>query len=247
MDKNYEKKYSRLEFFHWWTVTRREMIGRLLKKEGLAKDTNILEIGCSVGIFLNQLKLDGYTNAYGVDISDEAISQARESGLVNVEVRDATSLGANRKYQTIIASDVLEHIEDESKALSSWYDVLNPGGALIIFLPAHKYFWSQHDEINHHFRRYNKKYLKKVLEKAGFKIERISYWNLLLFFVKLLVVVFDRIFFRSRDKKHDQFIEINPLVNKMLIGLLKLENKYTENHYLPFGVSVFAIARKEKI
>ena len=152
----------------------------------------------------------------------------------------------NETFDVIIASDCLEHLENDKIALEEWKRILKKNGLLIVFVPAYNFLWSEHDEVNHHFRRYSKKNLEKKLKNAGFMIEKLSFWNFCLFFPTACV----RIILNSLNKKHgskkqnDQIVKFNPIMNRFLIALLKLENNIFRNTGLPIGVSVYASATK---
>lgn len=77
------------------------------------KKIKILELGCGYGRFLKALAEKNYTNAIGVDISQEQISYAKNIlNINNVEVCDAIKFlkGGKDKYDAIILLDVLEHL-----------------------------------------------------------------------------------------------------------------------------------------
>ena len=79
-------------------------------------------------------------------------------------------------YDAVIACEVLEHIEDESAFLGKIRGLLNPGGQLILSVPARKHLWSDHDEIAGHFRRYERQEITDLLSKQNFKrIDIVAY------------------------------------------------------------------------
>lgn len=77
------------------------------------KQAQILDIGCGFGQFLKGLRFLGYENIFGVDISQEATNACEKAGL-NVDIiNDIKSFAenANRKFDFIMMSHILEHIE----------------------------------------------------------------------------------------------------------------------------------------
>lgn len=243
MDQVYALKYHRLEEHHWWFLARRDIIYKLIKN--YHRDSEILEIGCSGGLLIRFLEGQGFKNIRGIDIDGKAIEICRQKGIAGVYVADAEKTGfKDEQFDIVIASDVLEHIRDEAKAIMEWHRILKPNGRLIIFVPAFKFLWSKHDEANHHYRRYSKIALIRTLGKNGFKVERSSYWNFSLFLPVSLIRLSQR-FFKGSKQSGDQLYGVNTFINKTLEYILRLENKLLSSGIsLPLGISVFAIERK---
>lgn len=243
MEESYTTKYHILEESHWWFLARRDIIFKLIKD--YHKDSHILEIGCSGGPLIKFLQRQGFENVKGIDINKRAIEICKQKGINNVEVADGLETGlGDQQFDIVIASDVLEHIQDENKALFEWYRILKQGGQLIIFVPAFKFLWSHHDELNRHYKRYSKSGLVKALIKNGFIVERASFWNFSLFLPASLVRLSQRIFGNGKSAS-GQLNKITPFMNKILEKILKFENKLLSGGIdLAIGISVFAIARK---
>ncbi|MFM9824814.1 class I SAM-dependent methyltransferase, partial [Flavobacterium sp.] len=177
MEVDYEKKYHEVESENWWFVSRRKYLLDLLKE--VSRDNKIIDIGCSSGIFLKDLELLGFKteNLFGVDISEKAIANCKKNGIYNAFVMDAQNISLSEKFDIIIASDCLEHLEDDTKAIQNWKGLLKTGGMMYVFVPAFQSLWSVHDEVNRHFRRYTNKDLKSKLQNANLTILKSSYWN----------------------------------------------------------------------
>lgn len=245
MEKDYEHRYHNLELANWWFVGRRHALLTLL--EAFPKNARILEMGCSGGALLLDLKMRGFTDAEGLDISPEAIKVCRQRGLDNVTLASAEQSGKESNFfDVIIASDILEHIADEAATLREWARILKPGGTLILFVPAFHILWSGHDLVNHHMRRYRRKPLTDLIRHHGFVIVKSSYWNFLLFFPTLLFRLIGRLF-ASRREPRPHLFPVPRFVNATLIALLKAENYFLLRLGIsyPLGVSVFALARKK--
>lgn len=242
MEESYASKYHKLEERHWWFLGRRDIIFKLIKN--YPEDTDILEVGCSGGALIGFLKGQGFRRLQGIDIDERAIEICRQKGIADVHVGNAESTWfKDQQFDMIIASDILEHIKDEDKALREWNRILKKDGELLIFVPAFQFLWSRHDEVNHHYRRYSKSGLIGTLERNGFKVKRVSYWNFSLFLPVALVRLSQR-FLPSRRGSGDQLHEVNRFVNKTLESILRFENMFLTGMSFPFGVSLFAIAGK---
>lgn len=244
MERTYALKYHRLEGNHWWFLGRRDIIYKLIMD--YHKDAEILDIGCSGGALIGFLKAKGFKRLRGIDIDVRAIDICRQKGITDVRISDAAETEfKDRQFDIIIASDMLEHIENEDRALFEWYRILKPGGKLIVFVPAFKLLWSKHDEVNLHYRRYCKSDLIKVLRKNGFSIERSSYWNFSLFFPTSFIRFSQKLFSRGNKRSGDQLYGVPLFVNKTLEYILRLENIFLSGGIkFPLGVSLFAVARK---
>ncbi len=243
MDKAYEQKYHSIEEQNWWFVSRRHTILSLLKDT--PKDAHILDIGCSGGVLLLALKEAGFTNVAGLDFSAEAVEQCKSKGLTDVYIMDAHFPDfEDEKFDLIISSDCLEHLEKDTIALSNWHRILKKGGQGIIFVPAYMSLWTEHDVINHHFRRYTRKELVAKSKAAGFKIKKASYWNFSLFFPTYIFRKLNNMSKKTDEQPKDHMENLNGFVNAVLKGLVKLENVFFKSTGFPVGVSTMVEVKK---
>lgn len=242
MEIEYEKKYHEVETENWWFVSRRRYLLGLLRDA--PKDSLLLDIGCSSGIFLKDLERLGFKkeNLFGIDISEKAIENCKNNGIQNVFVMDAQKISLTEKFDIIVASDCLEHLRDDIGAIKNWSALLKTGGLLCVFVPAFQSLWSTHDEVNMHYRRYTNKELEDKLTSEKLTILKSSYWNFSLFIPLYLFRKIDGILTRNK-KKEGQVIE-GKITNVVLLQLLLFENRLLEYVNFPFGVSTFCIAKK---
>ena len=136
--------------------------------------------------------------------------------------------------------NVLEHIENDAKALKETYNLLNKDGILILEVPAVKFLYDGYDKQLMHFRRYNMKELIKKIEDAGYVIENKTHLGFLIFPVFATVKLFNK-FFRLKNivSKQANFS------NNFIVNLLfKIESKLRKLS-LPFGIRCFICARKK--
>jgi SAM-dependent methyltransferase len=247
MNKGFEQTYHEVEATHWWFCTRRALVKALVRQAAPGPEATILEIGCSGGPLMESLRADGFNNVVGIDISPEAVALCRARQLPNVSVMDAQAPNfLPATFDVITASDVLEHLADAPRALAEWHKLLRPGGTVLVFVPAFRFLWSGHDDINHHFHRYRAPELAGMLRAAGFEVQRQGYWNFFLFLPVALVRLAKRVFSSAAKKlpAGDLKPVIGP-VNQMLIWLLTLENRLLlAGVNFPWGVSAAVIARK---
>lgn len=242
MEINFEKKYHQIAKTHWWLLKRRELIVEWLSQ--FPKDAAILDVGCSSGVLLTDLRNNGFRNLSGIDVSESAIALAREHGHESVQVMDGSNINFKpATFDVIIASDCLEHIEQDEVALDNWRRILKPGGTLILFVPAYMFLWSAHDVENHHCRRYSSRQLVSRIRSAGFDVKRKGFWNFFLF-PGIALLRFYEWLFPHKQKRVSDLYEPPRLINNALAGLMHVENRLLRYIDLPVGISTFVVAQK---
>src|SRR5262249_55933867 len=97
------------------------------------------------------------------------------------------SFQPGKRYSLILMLDVLEHMQDPVAALRRAEALLQPDGLLLLTVPAFRLIWTNHDVLNEHRTRFTKSALRKLVDKAGFKILDTRYFFVWLFPVKLCV------------------------------------------------------------
>ena len=240
MQKYLYKDLYELEDTHWWHKSKRANIVNLLQKFLTIKNPKILDIGCGTGKNIEVFSKIGPT--FGVDKLPEAIEYCRKRGLntATLGTAESTKLKSN-SFDIVTILDVLEHTDD-GKTLKEAYRVLQPGGLLIITVPAFKLLWSKWDEALQHKRRYSKKSLEKLLQSYQFAVEKMSYMFSFLFIPVFLI----RLIKSKASKNHypSDFQMNTPLLNYALLALARLELFFINYTTMPFGTSIVCIARK---
>jgi SAM-dependent methyltransferase len=227
---------------HWWFFTKKNIILDTISRNlDNKKDLCILDIGCGSGLMLNSLEKLGMTS--GMDMSDEAISFSREifSGTIRKGALPSEVPYPNDQFDLITALDVIEHIDDDQASLERIRSLLKKDGKCILTVPAYMCLWSKFDELNEHKRRYTKKQLLEKLELSGFKVEKLSYYNTLLFPIVYIIRKLNNILHRNGSSDVDM---PNPFLNsvlKMIFGIEKYLLRYCN---MPFGVSIIAVLKK---
>ena len=232
----------RVEQSHWWYTGRRKILADFVEKicrQGTDRRPRILDVGCGTGA--NLLMLSKYGDAEGVDISEDALAFCRERGL------DKVRLGAGEKlpyddgtFDLVTAFDVVEHMDDDLAGLREMRRVLRPGGRALLFVPTFMFLWGLQDDVSNHRRRYRLPELRRVLEQAGFEIERMTYANITFF----LPILFVRKLMRLTGIKTESENSINvSALNGVLGRVLGAESWILKHMNLPFGVSGLCVAR----
>jgi SAM-dependent methyltransferase len=235
--------YFALEEEHWWFVGRRRIFTELLEK-WLAADRplQVLDFGCGTGAMLS--RLDRFGTVTAVDAEAEAVRFCRQRGRERVlHVPAGAALPfEDDSFDLVTALDVIEHIEDDATALSELLRVLRYSGSALITVPAYNFLWGDQDEISHHYRRFTAKSLRETLERAGFTIEHLSYFNTFLFLPIAAARLTRRLRRPPRGDRTD-FTLAEERTNRLLTHVFGAESRLVKRYRLPFGVSLLALAR----
>ena len=230
------------EATHWWFVGRRALFARELRRLGLSDDTRILDAGTSTGTNLRMLGEEGYRNFIGLDLSPDAIRFAAKKGLGQVEQGDVCRMPfEDASFDVVLATDIIEHVDDDLKALREIHRVLTPGGTALITVPAFQSLWGLQDEVAQHKRRYRKGPLVALLGTAGFVVGRNYYFNYILFAPIWLARQIIKMFKIEMSSEN----EVNsPALIRMLGLIFSLDTVSAPLLRPPFGVSILTVAEK---
>lgn len=145
----------------------------------------ILEIGCGLGNFASRLTDREFY--LGTETSVDSIEHVSRAFTAHANmlfaVADATAPGfadfGRLDIDTVFSLNVFEHIKDHETALHNAANVLQPGGRLILVVPAHMAFYGSIDRAIGHYRRYDKEMAADLFRQAGLTLERQKYINAL--------------------------------------------------------------------
>jgi SAM-dependent methyltransferase len=222
---------------HWWYVARRRILADLIARDAdLPQGARILEIGCGTGHNFAMLRQFGRLDALEVDGEARAFASRRLGHAVGDAPLPELNGVPDRTYHLIALLDVLEHVDGDQAALESIARKLAPGGRILVTVPAYQWMWSAHDLAHHHKRRYSKRGLRRVAEAAGLGVERIGYFNSLLFPIAAMVRVAGKIAGKSSG---DDKLPPGPL-NALFARIFGLERHIVGRVPMPAGVSLFA-------
>jgi 2-polyprenyl-3-methyl-5-hydroxy-6-metoxy-1,4-benzoquinol methylase len=141
--------------------------------------TEVLEIGAGHGELTERLVPGRFVTA--TDLSKRCVEELKEryEGAANVEVRhaDVAALDDDRRYDSAVLVNVLEHIDDDLSALRDLRDLVKPGGRVIVFSPAFEGLYSDFDRRIGHRRRYRRSQLVTLADRAGLRLVDARYVN----------------------------------------------------------------------
>jgi len=223
---------------HWWYA----VLHRLVLAEMEARvptGLRVLDAGCGTGGMMARLLP---WEMLGVDVSPAAIAHCQRRGLRRVTPASVNELPfPDASMAAVLSLDVLYHEQvDEDRALAEMSRVLKPGGTMILNLPAFECLRGAHDRAVCGARRYTACHVRERLRLHNLEVDMIHYWNAWLFLPLLAWRGWSRHAAEARS-------DLRPLpdsLNAALTELSLLDARLSRHLRLPFGSSVFAVARR---
>jgi len=146
--------------------------------------TRVLELGAGIGNMTQHLSR-GRRSYVATDIDEEHLARMRvrfrgRPFLTSrqCDLTRATDFEDLRgQFDTVVCLNVVEHVEDDLRALRNIRSALKPGGRAIILVPHDQSIYGSLDKVLGHYRRYSEQQLRGRMEEAGFQVERILHFN----------------------------------------------------------------------
>jgi SAM-dependent methyltransferase len=241
--ESFARLAAREEGNYWFRARNRLIVWALRRCFPRLRD--YLEIGCGTGYVLGAVEaafpdariVGGEAEAAGLAC---AARRVRRSRLLQF---DAANIPFRDRFDAIGCFDVLEHIEDDRRALGECVLALRRGGGIVITVPQHPFLWSAADQYARHVRRYTRAELLGKLRAAGLRPILVTSFVSLLF--PALVAARRRK--RRLDARYDPDAEfaVGALANSVLERVLDAERALIGlGLRFPFGGSLLVAARK---
>jgi len=241
------ERMFRFENQHFWFVGTRAVIrDRLAAADAPVREGRerplLLDVGCGTGSFLSSVS--GF-DRLGLDYFQSALQFHRTRGDWLLVQGSATDLPlADASVDVVTALDVLEHLDDDTRAVSEIRRVLVPGGVCLATVPAFPSLWSTHDEALGHQRRYRKGSFVALFQGAGLVPATVSYYNTWLF----PIIAATRLARSRRPRPEGPVLSdlavLPGAVNRALAAVLGSERFVLRRARLPFGASLIGTFRK---
>lgn len=245
--REYQVMYE-AEDRHWWYRALHELILHFVRREFLRKGPlDLFDAGCGTGGLLARLAPFG--RIAGCDASESAVACCRRRGLANVTVADLNDLAfPPSAYDVITLIDVLCHgwVRNRRALAARLFSALKPGGVLIANDPAFACLRGTHDRAVCIDRRFGRREYRALFASAGFAVERVT-CRLPSFFLPIWLVRAAGGRARQDGSRDDvaSDVAVPPaLVNAALLALARFDHALLRVADLPFGSSVFVVARK---
>jgi SAM-dependent methyltransferase len=233
---------------HFWFRGFRRFIAPLIDEAtaGIARP-RLLDAGCGTGA--NLPFLEKYGVPFGVELVWRGLQFGHDRGLTRLTQASVTRLPyPDASIDVVLSFDVLYclHDSDEQAAIAEMFRVLRPGRSLIVNVAALDMLKGDHSALTREVRRYTKRGLRDKLERAGFRVKRITYTNASLFPVTAIVRALQRLRGMKSEEGNEGDFHLPPgPINVLFSAALAVESKLIAAGIdMPIGSSVLCLASK---
>jgi SAM-dependent methyltransferase len=236
MDREYAERYRDLYQRHWWWRAREDVLLATLRE--LRPPTgwsSILDVGCGDGLFFDQLGL--FTTFFEGVEADPALVRAGSPWRHRIHVGPFESFEPERRYGLVLMLDVLEHLATPAPALRHALSLLEPGGRILITVPAFPNLWTSHDDFNQHVTRFTRRSFDRLAAAASMRIDTSRYF----FYWTCLGKLVQRMKERVTSTPPGPAGVPPAWLNASLLALCRVEYKVFGRLPLPFGTSLLVI------
>lgn len=143
----------------------------------------VLDAGCAIGnitrhwldrdVVVAIELLEGFVRRVRERLGHHPNFQVFCRDLADERVREL----ARFRFDTVTCFNVLEHVEADERGLANFHALLQPGGHLLLLVPACRWLYGTMDVAENHYRRYRPEELRRKALRAGFRIRRLHYMN----------------------------------------------------------------------
>lgn len=248
-DESYEQMSS--EASNWLKRGRARLLRVLLRRHARAgSGLQLLEIGAGVGQNVPVLQELGEVDV--LEINPLGLARLRELDGVRHVFDQPVPAPLEGPYDVIVAFDVLEHLADDRAAAAWVASLLGEGGVFVATVPAYQWLFGDHDRALDHFRRYTRSRLVAALS-PDLEVRQAGYFVSLLLPLAVLMRLVGSwrgaLTARRRggatEAVRKQSAVVPGPVDALFLAELRGEvAAIGRGARLPFGLSVFAVARK---
>ncbi len=210
-------------------------------------DLKILNVGVATGY--SSTLFNEFGTVTSVEYDRETAEFASTVTGTEVVCASVTALPfKDAEFDMVFAFDVIEHVEDDSLAVKELCRTCKKDGFVFITVPAFMFLWSNHDVVNHHFRRYTMKSLIKLLADLKTEVVKSTYFNFFLFFpIAAWRLIAGKGKGGSAGSDNRVFFGkgiFHSIINAFFYGIFLLERPLLRFLGFPKGVSILLILKK---
>ncbi|MEP2771702.1 MAG: class I SAM-dependent methyltransferase [Fulvivirga sp.] len=246
MDKTYYHEYYIQERNHWWFLARLRILESKVAQIATDQKLKILNVGAATGA--TSQMLSKYGEVTSLEYDSDCCKFVREE--IGLEVTEGSVLDLpyeDQSFDLVCAFDIIEHVDDDQTAVEEMKRVCAKGGNIFVTVPAFMSLWSDHDVINHHFRRYKKHSLQQLFKESG-EVGFTSYFNFYFFIPIYLIRRISNILYKKDRKVKSDFNKFKPgILNNLMYAIFLMEKPWLRMRLkFPFGVSIMLIWENTK-
>jgi len=237
---------------HFWSKVKRFLVLLLIRTFRPSRPFDLMDIGCGNGSLLRTIQAKfPDAQCMGMDAYLEALIATRlRAPAARLFFHDIAGPAFPKQafLDVITILDVLEHLDHPERTVESMRTMLRETGIVIASVPASRRLWSDRDRFLGHRKRYSKRDLRDLFEEHGFEILQCNYCYSYLW---LPVFLFRKVLSRW-TKTPGQEIEQKelrhiPFVNALLAWFGMLEAWLSLSFPIPFGTSIYCVARRKQV
>ncbi len=216
-------------------------LARFLHQNIMKIPGKLLDVGAGNGLFLRFFKEKNFS-VTGIELEKKLVDLMKHNphlAEVPITQGDITKLKGKPEFDYVLASDVIEHIEDDDFAIHNLWSYVAPGGLLVITVPSHSFLYGKRDKLWGHYRRYDADYLLPKLQKLDGHVVSIKHWN----FVGLIIFfIYEKIL---RRPPAEGFRYKNGFIPQLLRFMVECELRLESLlGGTPFGLTLIVAVRK---
>lgn len=246
MDRLLELTYRAEQSHFWFRGFRQYLKPALARATSGAGTATILDCGCGTGSNLEMLR--PYGKAFGFDLTGTGVSFAREHGHRVARASIGHIPFRSGAFDLVTSFDVFQCLpeEVERSAIAEMSRVLKPGGWMLLHVAALEILHGKHSVLSEEVRRYTPARLRMIVERGGFRIERLTFDHMVLLPIMLPVRAWHRL--TAKDgvvAAGEGEITVPPApINAALSALVTLEALALRAVNMPIGSSLMCLAQK---
>lgn len=233
---------SNVEREHWFYRGKRHIVRYWINRlYPLRRDDLVIDVGAGTGQLVFEMQMN--CRAIGIEYHPEAIELASSKGITAIRGTITELPVVDNKAKVVVALDVLEHVVDCRRALQELIRIAQPGGLIVITVPAFTILWSDWDRALDHRRRFSRQMFLELVDRNAVSVVRCVYINSVAFLPILAYRTIRARFGSNRSPRLEDRV-FSPFLNRILYYLF-IAPACWRSFSPPFGVSLFCLLQKK--
>ncbi len=209
----------------------------------------ILEVGGGAGRMTELVRQHvGHDEFVTIEPSDHfvALLNKRYAGDRSLQVIQATTADVVERYidhfDSVFSVHVMEHVEDDRAFIRECLAMTTPGGTVVILVPALQFLFSNLDRNIGHYRRYDKKMVRRLMADLPVSVERLQYNNLIGVLASAWFIKFRKLDYQTSAASRGRFVRLYALFSRFVIPVVSAVERVVAP---PLGLNLTVVIRKD--